>query len=188
MKASATVAVARCGDRDVVVDQRAAAPLSVRQCGRTDPARLVGGRAGGRRRSRAWPSTSVRVRGPRSARWRRAWCGQASTVPVVDDDDVRGRSPAPISICGSNRRSRWPARVTAPSTKIRLGRDATCRVVEEAVLGRHGRSVGTSRPVVAVERGGRPSSTTTSGSVRTSQAHGARCRSGGRATSCRRCS
>lgn len=155
MRASATIAVARFGDRDVVVDQRSAAPLSVRQCGRrillaSSAAAPVGGdelelaidvgpdaRAdvGSVAASMVWPGAG----GERSS---------TTTACVVGPGGHLDLWMEPlISVAGSRHRS---------VTVVRLAEGATCRVVEEAVLGRRNEASGWLDLSLRVERNGRP--------------------------------
>ncbi len=154
VKASATLVVARCGDRDVVVDQRSAAPFSLRQCGgrvllASSAAAPVGGDelemtidVGPRARadvgsvaaSMVWPGAD----------------GDASSMRTRCEVGERGHldlwlEPT-ISVAGSRHRA---------TTVVHLDPTATCRVVEEAVLGRRGEPSGTLELSMRVERAGR---------------------------------
>jgi urease accessory protein len=155
VKASATIAVARCGVRDVVVDQRSAAPLSVRQCGRRillassaaapvggDELRLAidvgpGARAdvGSVAASMVWPG----VGGVASS--------TTTACSVGDGGHLDLWMEPTISVAGSRHRT---------VTVVRLQGDATCRVVEEVALGRHGEPSGHLDLSLRVERDGRP--------------------------------
>lgn len=155
MRAAATVSVVRCGDRDVVVDQRAAAPFAVRQCaGRillaSSAAAPVGGdelelaldvgpgaRAdvGSVAASMVWP-------GPDGA-----WSSMSTLGRVQPGGHLDLRLEPTISVAGSRHRT---------STTIRLRGDATCRVVEEVLLGRTGEESGRLDLALAIERDGRP--------------------------------
>lgn len=155
MRASATIAVARCGDRDIVVDQRSAAPLSVRQCGRrillaSSAATPVGGdelalaidvgpgaRAGvgSVAASIVWPG----VEGVASSMTTECAVGRGAHLDLWFEPT--------ISVAGSHHRT---------ATTVRLDGDATCRVVEEVVLGRRDEVSGRLGLSLRVERDGRP--------------------------------
>lgn len=154
MKATATLEVARTADRDVVVDQRAAAPFALRQCsGRvllaSSAAAPVGGddlewsihvgpgaRAdvGSVAASMVWPGADG------------AWSSSTTMCTVHAGGHLDLRLEPTISVAGSRHRT---------STIIRLAGDATCRVVEEVVLGRTGQESGRLDLVLDVERDGR---------------------------------
>lgn len=155
VRASATIAVARFGDRNVVVDQRSAAPLSVRQCGprillASSAAAPVGGdelelaidvgpgaRAdvGSVAASMVWPG----VGGERST--------TTTTCVVGSGGHLELWMEPMISVALSRHRA---------VTVVRLDGDATCRVVEEAVLGRRDEVSGHLDLSLRVERRGRP--------------------------------
>lgn len=155
MKASATIAVARFGDRNVVVDQRSAAPLSVRQCGRrillaSSAAAPVGGdelelaidvgpgaRAdvGSVAASIVWPGVGGEL------------SSTATECAVGPGGHLDLWLEPLISVAGSRHRA---------VTVVRLAEGATCRVVEEAVLGRRNEVSGHLDLSLRVERGGRP--------------------------------
>lgn len=155
MRASATIAVARCGDRNVVVNQRSAAPFSVRQCGQrillaSSAAAPVGGDelelsievgcgaqadVGSVAASIAWPG----VGGVASSTTTTCSVGQAAHLDLWLEPT--------ISVAGSRHRT---------ATVVRLDDEATCRVVEEAVLGRSNQPSGHLDLSLRVERGGRP--------------------------------
>ena len=153
VRATATVSVARCGDRDVVVDQRAAAPYAIRQCaGRillaSSAAAPVGGDAlelvvdlgpgarahiGSVAASMVWPGPDGR------------WSSTTTMCSVGAGGHLDLRPEPTISVSGSRHRT---------STTIRLHRGATCRAIEEVVLGRTGEDSGRLDLVVALERDG----------------------------------
>lgn len=155
MKASATVAVARCGDRDVVVDQRSSAPFSVRQCGdrillASSAAAPVGGdelqltvevgsgaraAVGSVAASMVWPG----VGGVASSMTTGCAVGHGAHLDLWLEPT--------ISVAGSRHRT---------ATVVRLESDATCRVVEETVLGRRDEASGHLELSLRIERGGRP--------------------------------
>lgn len=155
MKASATVIVARCGGRDIVVDQRSSAPFSVRQCdGRillaSSAAAPVGGdeldltvdvRSGARAAigsvaaSMVWPG----IDGATSSMTTECVVGHGAHLDL--------RLEPTISVAGSRHRT---------ATTVRLDGDATCRLVEESVLGRRDELSGHLEVSMRVERGGRP--------------------------------
>lgn len=155
MKAGATIEVARHGARDVVVDQRSAAPFSVRQCGdrillASSAAAPVGG-----------DELELRIDvGPRatatvgSVAASMAWPGPTGAASVMTTDCTVGpgghldlRLEPTISVTGSRHEA---------STTVRLAGDATCRVVEEVVLGRTGELSGHLDVSLRVERQGLP--------------------------------
>ena len=155
MKAAATIAVAKCGDRNVVVNQRCAPPFSVRQCGdqillASSAAAPVGGdelsltidvgpaahaQVGSVAASMVWPGTQ----------------GQSSSMStdctVANDAHLDLWLEPTISIDGSHH---------SAATVVRLDAGATCRVVEEVQLGRTGEPSGHLDLSLRVERGGRP--------------------------------
>ncbi|MGK2959004.1 MAG: urease accessory protein UreD [Acidimicrobiales bacterium] len=155
MRASATIAVARCGDRDVVVDQRSAAPLSVRQCGQRillassaaapvggDDLELVVDVGPGARADVGSVAASI------------VWPGVGGEASSMTTECVLGHGAhldlwlePTISVAGSRHRA---------VTVVRLEGDATCRVVEEAVLGRRHEASGHLDLSLRVERDGRP--------------------------------
>ncbi|WP_051062207.1 urease accessory protein UreD [Ilumatobacter nonamiensis] len=155
MKASATIAVARCGERDVVIDQRCSAPFSVRQCdGRillaSSAAAPVGGdeleltvdvgagalvSVGSVAASMVWPG----VGGESSS--------MTTTCAVGDAAHLDLSLEPTISLARSRHRT---------TTLVRLGSDATCRVLEETVLGRRDEVSGRLDLSLRVERDGRP--------------------------------
>ena len=154
MRASATISVARCGDRDVVIDQRSAAPFSVRQCGKRillassaaapvggDDLRLTidvgpGARAavGSVAASMVWPGVG-------------GLASSMTTVCTVGRDAHLDLWLEPtISVAGSSHHS---------ATTVSLAEGATCRMGEETVLGRRSELSGHLDLSVRVERGGR---------------------------------
>lgn len=155
MRASATIAVARSGGRNVVVNQRCAAPFSVRQCGErillaSSAAAPVGGDelelaidvgpgaqadVGSVAASMAWPG----VDGATSSMSTTCTVGQGAHLDLWVEPM--------ISVAGSHHRT---------VTVVRLDHDATCRVVEEAVLGRSNQVSGHLELSLRVERNGRP--------------------------------
>jgi urease accessory protein len=155
VKASATVTVARCGDRDIVVDQRSSAPFSVRQCGgrillASSAAAPVGGdelaltvdvgagalaAVGSVAASMVWPG----VDGVASSMTTECAVGHGAHLDLWLEPT--------ISVAGSRHRT---------STVVRLDGDASCRVVEETVLGRRDEASGHLDLSMRVERGGRP--------------------------------
>lgn len=155
MRASATIAVARCGNRNVVLDQRCAAPFSVRQCGErillaASAAAPVGGdeleldiavgpgaRAdvGSVAASMVWPG----VGGGGSSMTTRCAVGQGAHLDL--------RLEPTISVVGSRHHT---------ITVVQLDTDATCRVVEEIVLGRSNEASGHLDLSLRVERAGQP--------------------------------
>lgn len=155
MKAAATLAVARSGGRDVVVDQRAAAPFALRQCaGRillaSSAAAPVGGDeleltirvAAGARADVGSVAASMVWPGPDEA-----WSSTTTECSVGDGGHLDLRLEPTISVAGSRHRT---------STTIRLAGTATCRVVEEVVLGRTGEDSGRLDLALHIERDGRP--------------------------------
>jgi urease accessory protein len=155
VKAGATIAVERYGDRDVVVDQRSAAPFSVRQSGgrillAASAAAPVGGdeleltidvgpgaRAvvGSVAASMVWP-------GPDGAP-----SSTTTTCTVGSGGHLDLWLEPTISVAGSHHRAK---------TLVRLAEGATCRVVEEVVLGRTGEPSGRLDVTLRVERAGLP--------------------------------
>jgi urease accessory protein len=155
VKASATVTVARCGDRDIVVDQRSSAPFSVRQCGgrillASSAAAPVGGDelaltvdvgAGARAAVGSVAASMV-------------WPGVDGAASSMTTECAVGRNAhldlwlePTISVVGSRHRT---------ATVVRLDGDATCRIVEESVLGRRNEASGHLDLSLRVERDGRP--------------------------------
>lgn len=155
MKASATIAVARCGDRDVVVDQRSAAPLSVRQCGgRILLACSAAAPVGGDELELAVDVGSGARAGVGSVAASIVWPGVGGAASSMTTKCAVGPGghldlwfEPTISVAESRHRT---------VTVVRLDRDATCRVVEEAVLGRRDEAPGHLDLSLRVERGGRP--------------------------------
>ncbi len=155
MKASATVAVVRCGDRDVVVDQRSSAPLSVRQCGgrillASSAAAPVGG---DELRLTVDVGSGARV-DVGSVAASIVWPGVGGVASSMTTECVVGSGAhldlwlePTISVAGSRHRT---------VTVVRLDGDGTCRVVEESVLGRRDEASGHLDLSLRVERGGRP--------------------------------
>lgn len=155
VKASATIAVARCGDRDVVVDQRSAAPLSVRQCGSRillassaaapvggDELRLAIGVGSGARAHVGSVAASIVWPGVDGA------ASSTTTECTVGHDGHLDLWLEPtISVAGSRHRT---------VTLVRLDGGATCRVVEEVALGRHDEPSGHLELSLRVERDRRP--------------------------------
>ncbi len=155
MKASAKVGVVRCGGRDVVVDQRSSAPFSVRQCGgrillASSAAAPVGGdeleltvevgpgaRAaiGSVAAGMVWPG----VGGEASSMRTECEVGTGAHLDLWLEPT--------ISVAGSRHRT---------ATTVRLDGDATCRVVEESVLGRRDEASGRLDVSLRCERRGRP--------------------------------
>jgi urease accessory protein len=155
VKAAATIAVERHRDRDVVVDQRSASPFSVRQCGdrlllAASAAAPVGGdelelqvdvgpgataTVGSVAASMVWP-------GPDGAP-----SSTATTCTVGAGGHLDLWLEPTISVAGSHHRA---------NTLVRLADGATCRVVEEVVLGRSGEPAGHLEVTLRVERGGLP--------------------------------
>ncbi len=155
MKATATLAVVRCGDRDVVVDQRSEAPFSLRQCGQrillaASAAAPVGGdelefcvdvgpgaRAdvGSVAATMVWPGAT----GASSLTTTRCIVGSGGHLDF--------RLEPTISVAASRHRA---------VTSVQLDDGATCRVIEEVVLGRRGEPAGHLELSFRVERSGRP--------------------------------
>lgn len=155
MRASARIAVARCGDRNVVVDQRSAAPFSIRQCGTrillaSSAAAPVGGdelaltidvgpgaRAdiGSVAATMVWPGAGG------------AWSSMQTDCTVSAGAHLDLWPEPTISVVGSRHQA---------ATVVRLAGGATCRVVEEAVLGRRAEASGHLGLSMRVERDGRP--------------------------------
>lgn len=155
MKASATIAVARCIDRDIVVEQRSSAPFSVRQSGgrillASSAAAPVGGdelelnvevgsgakaAIGSVAASMVWPG----VAGDASSMTTECAVGTGSHLDLWLEPT--------ISLTGSRHRT---------ATTVRLEHDATCRVVEETVLGRRDEPSGHLDLSLRLERVGRP--------------------------------
>lgn len=154
MRSNATIAVARRDGRDELVDRRSQAPFSVRRCGdrimvASSAAMPVGGdeldlsitveegaRAvvGSVAATMVWPGAG----GERST---------MSTVATVADAGRLDLWLEPtVSVAGSGHRA---------VTIVRLAGSATCRVVEEVVLGRTGECAGRLDLALRVERDGR---------------------------------
>lgn len=155
MKASATIAVARCGDRDIVIEQRSAAPLSVRQCGgRVLLASSAAAPVGGDELELAidvGPGARAEVGSVAASI---AWPGVGGAASSMRTDCAVGHGAhldlwfePTISVAGSRH---------GTVTVVRLDGDATCRVVEEAVLGRRNEASGLLEMSLRVERDGRP--------------------------------
>lgn len=155
MKAGARLAVERYRGRDVVVDQRAGAPFSIRQCGgrvllASSAAAPVGGDeleftvevGSGARADIGSVAASMVWPGPDGA-----W--SSSDVSCTVDRGARldlWLEPT-ISVAGSRHRA---------ATTVRLAADASCRVVEEVVLGRTSEPSGRLEQSLRVERDGLP--------------------------------
>ena len=154
MRATATIAVARREGRDELVDRRSQAPFSVRRCGdrimvASSAAMPVGGdeldlsitvgegaraAVGSVAATMVWPGAG----------------GERSTMSTVATVAAEGSldlwlEPT-VSVAGSWHRA---------ATLVRLAGSATCRVVEEVVLGRTGECAGRLDLALRVERDGR---------------------------------
>lgn len=149
------IAVARCGGRDVVVDQRSSAPFSVRRCGgrillASSAAAPVGGDE---------LELLVRV-GPGA----RADIGSvAATMVWPGADGAASSMRTDCAVAAGAHLDLWAEPTISvvasrhhATTVVRLDGDATCRVVEEAVLGRRAEVSGRLGLSMRVERDGRP--------------------------------
>lgn len=154
MRASAQISVGRRGDRSELVDRRSPAPFSVRRCGArillaSSAAMPVGGDVlgldidvGSRARadvgsvaaSMVWPGPD----------------GEPSTMrtcaDVADGAHLDLWLEPTVSVQGSHHRT---------CTVVRLAGSASCRVVEEVVLGRTGELSGILVQTLRVERNAR---------------------------------
>jgi urease accessory protein len=155
VKAEATIAVARHHGRDVVVDQRSAAPFSVRQCsGRLLLAASAAAPVGGDElelRVDVGPGATASVGSVAASM---VWPGPdgapsstTTTCTVGAGGHLDLWLEPTISVAGSDHRAK---------TLVRLAEGATCRVIEEVVLGRTGESAGRLEVTLRVERGGLP--------------------------------
>lgn len=153
MKAAARIEVARRNGRDEVVDRSCAAPISVRRCGHrvllaSSAAAPVGGdeleldvvvgddaRAdiGSVSAGLVWPGADD------------AWSSMVTTSDVGARADLVMWLEPTVSVVRSRHRA---------ATTHRLAADATCRIVEEVALGRHGEPSGRLDLRLRVERGG----------------------------------
>ncbi|MFT7599618.1 MAG: urease accessory protein [Acidimicrobiales bacterium] len=155
VKASATVSVARCGERDIVVDQRASAPFSVRQCdGRILLASSAAAPVGGDELELTVDVGSGARAAIGSVAASMVWPGVGGVASSMTTDCAVGNGAhldlwlePTISVAGSCHRT---------ATAVRLADDATCRVVEETVLGRRDEASGHLDLSLRMERGGRP--------------------------------
>lgn len=153
MKAAARIEVARRNGRDEVVDRSCAAPISVRRCGHrvllaSSAASPVGGdeleldvvvgddaRAdiGSVSAGLVWPGADD------------AWSSMVTTSDIGARADLVMWLEPTVSVVRSRHRA---------TTTHRLAADATCRIVEEVALGRHGEPSGRLDLRLRVERGG----------------------------------
>lgn len=155
MRGSATVTVARCGDRNIVVDQRSEAPFSVRQCGqRILLASSAAAPVGGDELSLAIDVGAGAQADIGSVAASMVWPGPMSPGSSMTTSCTVGRGAhlslwlePTISIAGSCHRAK---------TLVQLDGNATCRVVEEAVLGRRNEESGRLDLSLRVTRDGRP--------------------------------
>ena len=155
VKASATIGVARCADRDVVVDQRSSAPFSVRQCGgRILLASSAAAPVGGDELQLSVDVGSGARAAVGSVAASMVWPGIGGVASSMTTECTVGRNAhldlwlePTISVAESRHRT---------STVVRLEGDASCRVVEETVLGRRDEASGHLDLSMRVERGGRP--------------------------------
>ncbi len=155
MRASASLVVERHGDRDVVAEQRCAAPFSIRQSGKrillaASAAAPVGG-----------DELELAIRlGPHA----RADVGSVAATlvyPGPSGEPSSMRTMCDVGDCGHLDMQLEPTISVQGSdhsavTRVRLAPTATCRVVEEAVLGRAAEPAGHLALSLRVERGGRP--------------------------------
>lgn len=155
MKATASIAVSRVGGRDVVVDRRSAAPLSVRPCGErillaSSAAAPVGGDelalnidvgsgahadVGSVAAGMVWPGPTGEM------------SSMTTTCTVGTGAHLNLQMEPTISVAESRHRA---------VTTVQLLGDATCRIVEEAALGRRAEAPGHLELSLRVERDGRP--------------------------------
>lgn len=155
MKASAAISVARCGDRDVVVDQRSSAPFSVRQCGgRILLASSAAAPVGGDELELTVEVGSGAEAAVGSVAASMLWPGAGGEASSMTTECAVGNGAhldlwlePTISVAGSCHRT---------ATTVRLDDDATCRVVEESVLGRRDEASGHLDLSLRLERRGRP--------------------------------
>jgi urease accessory protein len=155
VRAEARIRVERVGDRDVVVDRSASAPLAVRVCGSrillasTAAAPVGGDELGLHIEVGAGAAASVG-----SVAAMVVWPGPASessvlrTTVVVGPGGQLDLTPEPtVSVRGSHHRS---------LTEVSLATGATCRIIEEFSLGRSDEKSGVLGSSLRVERCGHP--------------------------------
>lgn len=155
MKAGATIAVERVSGRNVVVDQRSGAPFSVRQSGgRILLAASAAAPVGGDELSLTvdvGPGARADIGSVAASM---VWPGPSGAPSVTVVDCLVGDGghlelwlEPTISVVGSHH---WAA------TEVRLEGTATCRIVEEMILGRSNESSGHLDLSLRVERNGLP--------------------------------